>query len=173
MKTDNVKTYLKSNYKFILFGLLVNLLLCYFVLGRDYFPMGIYLFFLIPNYYKYEDRQVRLQKLKTKGLTERDISNIDFVKKWEETRAKGLWRYCLRDGGVIAGAVFCPIFCLLAVAKNTKITDEPSAMFKLIGYCYLLGTVAGGIGYRFLWNIKQEKFRRLTDPFYKTFIRPE
>jgi hypothetical protein len=171
MKADLLKSYLKYSYKGIIFWLIITALFYYF--DRDTYWYTLYpVFFvisLINGYFSYENKLERIKKLKAKGLTEQDIINIEFVKKWEETRNNGLLKYCLKDGGVIAGAVLLfavgIAFASIFPAKFKVILSSPGSMFSFIGYCYIVGACIGVIMFRILWIYKERRFAKLTDPF--------
>ncbi len=168
MKADLLKSYLKYRYKTILISLGIIIVISY--LTHDAF---IYLFYFLlgigREYYHYDDELKKIKKLKAKGLTEQDLRNIEFVKKWEENREGGLWKYCIRDGGIIAGAGLSVIISLIyfTVVPNgfKNIMDDPGNMFSLIGYAYIAGATIGVIMYRILWWYNEKRFMRLTDPF--------
>ncbi|WP_419701372.1 hypothetical protein [Mucilaginibacter sp. NFX135] len=111
---------------------------------------------------------IKQYQLKNKGLTEEDIHNIRFVKKWQEIREKGIWRYCINDGGIILGAYLWLIISILLIAtsiiKLQTLVDDPGNMFGFIGYNYIAGAIIGVIINRVLWPYNQRKFIRLTDP---------
>ena len=111
---------------------------------------------------------IKQYQLKNKGLTQEDIANIQFVKKWEETREKGICRYCITDGGIIFGAYLWLIISMLLIAtsivKLQTLVDDPGNMFGFIGYNYIAGAIIGVIIYRALWPYNERRFKRLTDP---------
>lgn len=111
---------------------------------------------------------IKQYQLKAKGLTEEDTANIIFVKKWEETRGKGVWRYCIIDGGIIRGAYLWLAISVLAIAtsvvKFKGLVDAPGNMFGFIGYTYIAGAIIGVISHRVLWIYNQRRFLKLTDP---------
>src|SRR5579872_5418556 len=95
--------------------LLIFLVLFLFVSNKPFsyiFGIGC-LLDLFPKYYRYKKRTQYIDQLKKKGLTIEDIFNIEFVKKWQETRVGGMWKYCVRDGGIIAGAGLALVLSLL------------------------------------------------------------
>src|SRR5882757_927459 len=100
MKAPLFKAYLKYIYKALLIELVVFSVLSYFNGGLKIY-LVLLVISLIGGYFKYETKLIEIKKLKDKGLTEEDVANIQFVKKWEETREKGIWRYCITDGGII------------------------------------------------------------------------
>jgi hypothetical protein len=117
---------------------------------------------------------IKQYQLKNKGLTQEDISNIQFVKKWEETREKGIWRYCIIDGGIIFGAYLWLIisaFCALSsLVKLQTIANAPENMFRFIGYSYIAGIIIGVIIYRMRWPRQEHRFKRLTDPINQELV---
>ena len=111
---------------------------------------------------------IKQYQLKNKGLTQEDVANIQFVKKWQETREKGIWRYCINDGGIILGAYLWLIISVLLIAtsivKIQTLVDDPGNMFGFIGYSYMAGAIIGVIIHRALWPYQERRFTRLTDP---------
>lgn len=110
------------------------------------------------------------KKLRSKFLTKADLSNIKFVKNWEETRKKGLVNYSIVYGGIFFGFALCGIFSILAIiiikGMIKYISTGPSNMFNFIGYTYIAGIIGGTVLYRILWAYKEQKFIRLTDPLH-------
>jgi hypothetical protein len=95
----NFKTYLKHTYKGELLYLAVIAAL-YFYDHNNIIFLIFFPFSFIQGYYRYQYKLAQAEKLKAKGLTEEDIDNISFVKKWEHARKRGKWNYCIIDGGV-------------------------------------------------------------------------
>ncbi|SDE28089.1 hypothetical protein SAMN05216464_10582 [Mucilaginibacter pineti] len=118
---------------------------------------------------------VKQYKLKNKGLTQQDIRNIEFVKKWEETRKKGIWKYCISDGGIVLGAGLSLAISLLAYVTFPGIfkglADSPGNMFSFIGYAYLAGAITGATIHRILWPYNQRRFMKLTDPLNDKYLQ--
>lgn len=173
MKVDQLKEYLKESYKRLIIEFVVCATVAYY--SHDYiFIAFLYLLTKLRDFYHLEEQQERRKKLQAKGLTEQDVANIDFVKKWQDTRKGGLWRYCIRDGGLIAGAgtglALSLLFALLFSVKFFKIISEPGDMFAFIGYNYLCGAVIQITLFRFLWNSNERRFLRLTDPLNSDLI---
>lgn len=153
MKADLLKSYLKYSYKGTLISFFVFLILSFLTHSFAYYI----LYFLLGTgreYYHYNAKIDKIKRLKAKGLTEQDLINIEFVKKWQEEREGGLWRYCIRDGGIITGAGLSVVISLIyfaAVPNGFKnMMADPSNMFSLIGYAYIAGAVIGVIMYRIL-----------------------
>ncbi|MBS1502568.1 MAG: hypothetical protein JST32_10930, partial [Bacteroidetes bacterium] len=142
------KLYWKHNYKsHIIFICLLGIY--YYFLPRIATPavLLLYLVNMIQSVYQFGDRLKRIEQLKAKGLTEKDVFNIEFVQRWGETRSYGIWRYCIRDGGIIAGAGLSLALSVLFACFNStllmKIWSEPSGMFGFIGCAYLGGIIIG------------------------------
>ena len=175
MKADLLKSYIKYSYPGIILWIIIVALFYHF--DHDKFWYTFYPIFwvisLLGGYFRYVAKLDTIKKLKAKGLTEQDLWNIEFVKKWEETRKEGLWKYCVRDGGIIAGAGLSVVISLIyfAAAHNAfkNIIDDPGNMFSLIGCAYIIGAAVGVIMYRILWWYNEKRFIRLTDPFNTMF----
>jgi len=171
MKADLLKSYLKYRYKVLIFQFAILLLLWYLNRGHNsyIFDTTFFLILISREYYHFDDEQKKIKRLKAKGLTEQDLRNIEFVKKWKQYRESGLWRYCIRDGGIIAGAGLSLVISLIyfTIVPNgfKNIMADPGNMFSLIGYAYITGAVTGVIMYRILWWYNEKRFMRLTDPF--------
>ena len=143
---------------------IITLISCY--LTHNLF---LYIFyFLLGKYYHYDSNLEKIKRLKAKGLTEQDLKNIEFVKKWNESRQGGVWKYCIRDGAIIAGAglslLISILFFMFSSQKILTLFSEPGDMFRFIGYSYIGGAVLGVIIYRILWLFNERRFNRLTDP---------
>ena len=175
-KSSLFKSYLKYSYKGIIELLLIVSIAFYY---RNY-NMSLYLIYLISfpfsiitGYFKYKNKLDTLKKLKAKGLTIQDLDNIEFVKKWEETRKEGLWKYCIRDGGIITGAGLslgvALLFAIFYSHNFVTILADPGSMFSFIGYSYIGGACAGVILFRITWHFNEKRFIRLTDPFNTQF----
>src|SRR5437016_1383100 len=106
MDKNIVNRYIKRELIKFPILLLIFLMLFLFVSNKPFsYIFGICcLLDLFPKHYRYKKRAHYIHQLKKKGLTVEDIVNIEFVKKWGETRTEGIWKYCARDGGIIAGA---------------------------------------------------------------------
>lgn len=171
MKAGLLKSYLKYSYKGLILQITILLLVWYFKWGHNSYLSDIIftLIFIGHEYYHFDNKLQKIKKLKAKGLTEQDLRNIEFVKKWEETRNNGLLKYCIKDGGVIAGAVLLfavgLTFAIIFPDKFKVILSSPGTMFSFIGYCYIAGAVIGVILFRILWIYKERRFVKLTDPF--------
>jgi hypothetical protein len=172
MNPSLVKAYIKYNYK----GWIVAIALIILFYRNDSFLLYAILyaiFSMVFNIFRFKDRLERIEKLKAKGLTEEDIVNIEFAKKWGETRQKGVWNYCITDGGLIAGAllsIFVSIIYFVVSHKNiAQLLPDPGKMFGFIAYAYLTGATIGIISHRILWIINERRFLRLTDPLNTIF----
>lgn len=172
MKSILIKSYIKYHYgDLILSGIIILI----GIIAHD--SISSYLIFPViwisRSIYHFEDRLKKIDKLKSKGLTEEDVSNIAFVKKWEESRKNGLWTYCIKDGGIIAGAILAiPVSLLYFMISHKNILElfpGPGAMFSFIAYAYLAGAAISIISYRVLWIINERRFLRLTDPLNTIF----
>jgi hypothetical protein len=172
---------IKSNFEGILVASLVVSFLSevYFFIHDDLVVTKTLGFFFI-IYYSYqrpyivESKEDRIKKLKIKGLTQQDMVNIKFVKKWEQTRKDGIWKYCIKDGGIINGVVLGFLSSGMVnwvLRKNgfQQPLSDVSSGFAFIGYCYGTGVILGIILYRVLWIMKERRFLRLTDPLNTTF----
>jgi hypothetical protein len=170
MNTD-LKTYWKSTYKGTVIAFVFCAILSYF--NGSPFP---FIFFLVSfgrDYYHYDAKKAYVNRLKAKGLTEEDIANVAFVKNWEEARAKGIWLYCITDGGIILGAYLWVIISMVLIAtsivKIKTLAEDPGNMFTFIGYTYMVGALIGVITKRIRWPYNQHRFIKLTDPFNERF----
>ena len=162
---EKIKKYFKDHYKATLVSFTFFTIL-FIIDGRKNFILFFVLFLVAQVESYYGDRRVAVykEKLKVKGLQPLDLGNITFVKSWEETRASGIWKYCLIDGGLITGAGIGFVLCLIFPAFNGigKSFAGPGTMFVIIGYSYLIGITLGMICYRVIWPYKQRRFNRLT-----------
>jgi hypothetical protein len=173
MKTGLVKSYLKYNYKQIIVSLII--LNVFYWWMHDFYLFYLFLFVIgfARDLYHFREKLDKQKKLKAKGLTEEDIINIEFVKKWEETRIGGMWKYCVRDGGIIAGAglalALSLLYAIIFPGNFSNIISEPGDMMMFIGYSYIAGATFGVILFRIRWSYNEKKFIRLTDPLNNIF----
>jgi len=170
MAADLLKSYIKYSYKSLILWLVIILLLNWFDHSNNLiFNLFFLVIGIVRGYYHYSNKLETIKKLKAKGLTEQDLLNIEFVKKWEATRQEGLWKYCIRDGGIIVGAglsvVLSLIYLFMVPTALKTIEASPGNMFSFIGYAYISGAIIGVILYRILWWYNEKKFTRLTNPF--------
>jgi hypothetical protein len=100
-----------------------------------------------------------------KGLTYRQWRNINFLKKWSETRTAGPIKYIFVFGGLYSGFGLCFAFCYWMLKYEQRAIEftrqSLGNMLILIGYCYLAGfLIAGGL-HTILWLLSERKFARL------------
>jgi len=175
-----VFSFIKSNFEGILIAAMVISFLSevYFFDHNDLLVTKILGFLFVLFYskrrpYVVEGKAERIKKLKAKGLTPQDIINIEFVKKWGETRNSGVWNYCITDGAFITGFVLLiPVSLLyftLSHKSMAELLPDPGKMFEFIAYSYLTGAVIGVINCRIRWIINERRFLRLTDPLNTIF----
>lgn len=119
---------------------------------------------------KQQNNAAERKKLLAKGLVPEDIKNIAFVKDWDETRQKGMVKFCVIYGGIFFGFALCAIISIVVMAAVSSIfsyvSDDPSHLVNFIGYTYAAGFIVGVILYRLVWSYKEQKFVRLTDPLH-------
>ncbi|HAL83430.1 MAG TPA: hypothetical protein DCO83_15315 [Mucilaginibacter sp.] len=131
---------------------------------------GLWTWGFVEGFFRYAQRQNYLSGLADKGLTEKEVNRFEFLKKWKENKERGLIKYCLIDGGIIAGAILSigvGIVGIFILGKtNAHIFSGPGEIFQFIGITYLIGAIIGIISYRITWYINQNKFARLTDPLH-------
>lgn len=172
MTLDLLKSFIKYSYKTWCIGLAIGaiLTLVHFV-GWEYF--ALFLMGILRDAYHFKERLAKIYKLKSQGLTEEDLENIAFVKKWEETRTSGVWNYCITNGALIVGfSLIIPVSLLYVIFSHKTITEllpDLGKMFGSIAYSYLIGAIIGTIGCRIAWTIKERRFLRLTDPLNTIF----
>ena len=170
--TANFKIYLRGAIKQFLISLIFPLIFYFIVNDKSFIIPWIVLDFigLFPGYYKYKDRIIFEKRLKARGLTIEDVNNINFVKKWEEIRQKGVVKYTIIDGGVFFGFFLSLIISIASLITYHGTLDYlragPSNMFNFIGYTYLAGAMSSVLIYRVLWVRNEQKFIRLTDPLH-------
>jgi hypothetical protein len=120
-----------------------------------------------------QSRKRRAVDLKGKGLTLDDVDNIKFVKKWRETREKGPWSYCLKDGAAICGSILFLVLSLLAFLLVFNflgwLEESLANMFQFIGFTYISAAVISAVIYRIAWPYNERRFNRLTDPLNHEF----
>jgi hypothetical protein len=107
------------------------------------------------------------KELESKGLTPLDISNIKFVKEWEEMKANGFYKYIFFNGGLIIGSILFIVVSLILFPKakpEGRQFEELSDMIYYMLKCYFIGFFSGIIICLVRWYIKERRFQRLTQP---------
>jgi hypothetical protein len=128
--------------------------------------------FLGVAYYGRDKWRIERYLSKHKSLTDEDVRNIFFVKKWEKVRERGLFKYCITDGGIILGAYLWLLVSILGISTIVSlktITEDPTNMFSFIGYSYMIGGMIGVITNRLRWTYNERRFIQLTDPLNDRF----
>jgi hypothetical protein len=124
---------------------------------------GLVLFILnfVIEYLRYESHVEFLHK---KGLTAKQYRDQQFIIKWKETQQEGLIKYCLFDGGLIAGSILS-IFIgasLLFSKILGDVTNGPGSLFSLIWKSFIIGFMIAACIYRILWIYQEKRYHRLT-----------
>jgi hypothetical protein len=173
MKLNAFKSYLKHSYKGILIYLAIIIPLCIYS-GGNWVYLIFFPFSLIQGYYQHLNKQAEAARLKTRGLTEEDIDNIRFVKKWEHTRQKGIRNHCIVDGGFLFGfglSIFTSVITIAYFGRDFRVViAEPNDMFAFIGYNYMIGAGIAVIIFRIRWKYNEKRFIRLTDPLANNYF---
>jgi hypothetical protein len=141
----------------------------YFVVENKFYAheyTGLWAFGFVEGFWGFAKRQRYLTKLAEKGLTEKQLNEQEFIKQWEENRERGLMKYCIIDGGIIAGALLSlPVgmagFFILTQHNQRPFSDGPGEIFQFIGLTYLIGGIIGIVSYRITWSLKQRRFNHL------------
>ena len=172
MNFDKFKAYLKINYKWFIALLVIALLS--FLGGYSSVSLVYLLVSLIFGHYRYQYSREELARLKAKGLTEEDVENIRFVKHWEHARKRGLWDYCIINGGFLYGlaiSIVTSTIMLLCTGKGIRDGMEVfGGMFSFIGYNYIIGATIGVIIFRRVWKYNERRFLYLTDPLAGNYL---
>ncbi|HZY37675.1 MAG TPA: hypothetical protein VFE53_13550 [Mucilaginibacter sp.] len=99
------------------------------------------------------------------GLTPKQVRNLNFVKKWDETRTTGRKKYVFVYGGLCFGFGLCFLFGLIAFTYIRGTADfvhkSPGNMFAIFVLCYFTGFITAVISHLILWAINEKKFARL------------
>jgi hypothetical membrane protein len=109
----------------------------------------------------------KAKELESKGLTALDISNIKFVKEWEEMKANGFFKYIFFNGGLIIGSILFIVvsFILFPKAKHEgRQFEELSDMMYYMLKCYIIGFLSGAFVCLVKWYLNERRFKRLTHP---------
>jgi len=174
MNAALLKSYLRYRYKVIILWLAVIVLMDWSNRGDLLIDLILPLILILRELYHYREKLEKIKRLKAKGLTEKDLLNIEFVKKWEDTRSNGVWVYCLKYGLFIGGfgfSLLVGLFYMEFFNQTLKTTlAEPGKMFRFMGYCYIAGAISGVIVFRIFWFLNERRFIRLTDPLNKIFM---
>ena len=173
MNFDKFKAYLKVSYKGYIVSFIIAIL--WFAFDKhDLFWLIYFPFSIIQGYYRYQQSLVETARLKAKGLTEEDIENIRFVKHWEHARKRGMWDYCIINGGFLYGlaiSIVTSTIMLLCTGKDMRDGMEVfGGMFSFIGYNYIIGATIGVIIFRRIWKHNERRFLNLTDPLAGNYL---
>ncbi|MDB5135989.1 MAG: hypothetical protein JWP37_2592 [Mucilaginibacter sp.] len=146
LNLDLLKRYLIKRLNGAPLQILIFLLLYFFVGNKSYAHgyTGLWMIAFVEGFFSYAKGQNHLTNLAEKGLNEKEVSELAFLKQWEENRERGLIKYCLIDGGIIAGALLSLLVSLVGyfiLSKNNEriFADGPGEIFQFIGLCYLIG----------------------------------
>ncbi len=168
-----LKPFWKYRYKIII-GWVIALLTAILVNPQHlFYDVAFSLLFVIKDIFQLEATAEKIKRLKAKGLTERDLLNIEFVKKWEYDRTAGLWPFCVKYGLIIGAFGFSLAGMLIyGIIYNTEfkiILSDPGSMFHFLGIAYIIGAFLGVIFFRISWYFNEKRFMRLTDPLNTIF----
>jgi len=161
---DTLNKYLKEN----LFGIIIFIGILpigyYFRFDKPYLYFGfIWMSIsLIKGYFRFKKRLLYLAKLESKGLTENDAINISFVEKWQKTRARGIYSYCLFECGLSLSIFFSFLFGIIGYILVWVIPPKMNVdATTFVVTCCFMGVVAGFLACAFSWSVNQKKFERL------------
>jgi hypothetical protein len=170
MNRDVLKSYLKKRLIWAPVFIVIFLLLHYFITDKflSYIYAASWLLGLILGYFQYIKRLSYLADLEKKGVTEKEVNGLAFVEQWKENRERGLFKYCIIDGAIVAGALLSLIISLIGVSifvdhNKHMFSDGPGEIFQFIGITYLIGAAIGAISYRITWAINQKRFNAIID----------
>jgi hypothetical protein len=125
------------------------------------------LVFVAAAFEKRRDNQIRQKQLLKRGLTLKDIQNIEFVKNWEMLRKRGIYKYCFIEGGIMIGLIILLPISLIGIFLFNDIRslfNEPIDMLKYLALCTVIGYIGGIIIYLIRWVNNEKRFINLTDP---------
>jgi hypothetical protein len=166
-----LKRYLKKRLREAPLQLLIFSLLYFFVDNKSYAHeyTVLWLWGFVEGFFAYAKRQKYLAGLEEKGFSERQVNIDEFIRQWEENRERGLVRYCIVDGGIIAGALLSIVvsivwMLILSTSDKRMFADGPGQIFQFIGITYLIGAVIGIAAYRITWSVNQKRFDNLKMP---------
>jgi hypothetical protein len=162
MNVEITKNFFKKHYKVMLLLPGAFLALYLFDGRKDYALIFLFVFIYA---LKYRAFVIEAKWTKATGQTAEQLANASFLNKWEETRARGFWKYCLVEGGLINGAVIGIL--IGSFSAITGITNRFSVLndtFTLIGVMYGIGIIIGIGLYRAYWMASERRFTLLTQP---------
>lgn len=155
--------------------LVVNSLIFYhnfygsFIANKSFILFGVVISSL--NSLRFYDEAIAeikyAEELKRKGLTRRDILNIEFVKKWEEMKANGFAKYIFFNGGLILGSglfILVSFFMFPKAKPEGRQFEEFSDMLYFMLKCYIIGFLSGVLINLLIWNNNERRLKRLTNP---------
>ncbi|OOQ59390.1 hypothetical protein [Mucilaginibacter pedocola] len=162
MNKDLIKEYWKLYHESIIAIVVVVVTIGSYFWDSTY--SILLLLYFSTYYFRYNAKVADVQRLKAKGLTQEDADNIQFVKRWEQSRNEGKLSYCLFDGAIVQGGILAVFLCLFAIATFgvQQLFAEPSGMFMVVGGGYLAGGIIAGAVHLLLWNRNEARFIRLT-----------
>jgi hypothetical protein len=163
MNIELTMLFFKKHYKGILLWLVLFAVLYAFDNRKDYMPL---LVVFILNYGREYYGFVRIEKLiRVTGQTAEQLTDTNFLNNWQETRAKGFWRYCLIEGGLAKGAfigILIGFFSEIAgIINRFPLLDNS---FILIVVMYGIGITVGFGLHRSYWIGNERRFKQLTYP---------
>lgn len=170
MQSGLFKSYLKANYKAWIISFIILIALYTWI--RQYALTCIFLvpINLLRGWVQYKRDLKEAEKLKKRGLTPEDVTNIAFVKSWEDSRQRGIFYYIFVQGGIFYGMAFCFLFCAINGFLDKDfikhLQHSPAYMFRLIGKSYAEGALVSMLYFRIMWAINEKKFIRLTEPLH-------
>jgi hypothetical protein len=157
----------------VAFGVIVFTSVVYFSVDPDVLRVPGVLLFLVAAYDKNKDVAINKYKKANKNLTEEEIKNIFFVKKWEQIRKQGRWNYIIKDGVFIGGlgcAIVLSLLTFMMVAGTIDfLMAAPGNMLMFIGSALIIGFSTGGASHWLMWPKHERRFIILTDPLNHEF----
>ena len=104
------------------------------------------------------------QELSSKGLTPADITNIGFVKYWENKRGAGQLKYVIINGLFAGCILFLPVSFLLYPYAEPTVNpfSELSDMLGFILKCFIVGLATGFAFNVISWHLNERRFKKLT-----------
>ena len=160
----DVLTYIKKNWvATIILAILFSWLYFFKHDNFAFIIAGLVLFDLVKGYFKYKKKLSYLAGLKKNGFTEEMVDNRAFVEKWDKISKKGIYRYCLIEGGIPLALELIASFFVLGIVILIWLVPStgPFEFSQLVWFSCFLGVIAGIAGARYLWYINQKKFSDL------------
>ena len=139
------------------------LLSCFYFFEHDNFAFilaGVQLLVFVKGFFQFKKRLSYLAGLKENGLTEEIVNDDAFVEKWHKISEKGVYRYCLVEGGIPLSLQLTASIFFLGIVFSVWLVPStgPFDFSQLLLVSCFVGVTTGTAAARYLWSINQKKY---------------